>query len=131
MPLIDTANAFIELFAQPVRTVDSGSLAGLTFAAKDNIDVEGRITGNGNPVWRRAHGTGSTRDTRPYSIEFHRRLSFPAACLVLMLVGVPLGLSSKRGGKGTGFAVTLLLVFLYYFLSEIGVARTHADALGD
>ncbi len=56
MPLIDTANAFIELFAQPVRTVDSGSLAGLTFAAKDNIDVEGRITGNGNPVWRRAHG---------------------------------------------------------------------------
>lgn len=70
-------------------------------------------------VWRRAHGAG---DTRPYSIEFHRRLSFPAACLVLMLVGVPLGLSSKRGGKGTGFAVTLLLVFLYYFLSEIGVA---------
>ncbi|MFS8114395.1 amidase [Rhizobium jaguaris] len=56
MPLIDTANAFIELFAQPVRAADSGSLAGLTFAAKDNIDVEGRITGNGNPVWRRAHG---------------------------------------------------------------------------
>src|SRR5215469_2896836 len=70
-------------------------------------------------VWRRAHGTGNTR---PYSIEFHRRLSFPAACLVLMLVGVPLGLSSRRGGKGTGFAVTLLLVFIYYFLSEIGVA---------
>jgi len=73
-------------------------------------------------VWRRAHGADNTVDTRPYSIEFHRRLSFPTACLVLMLVGVPLGLSSKRGGKGTGFAVTLLLVFLYYFLSEIGVA---------
>lgn len=73
-------------------------------------------------VWRRAHGAHHTTDTRPYSIEFHRRLSFPTACLVLMLVGVPLGLSSKRGGKGTGFAVTLLLVFVYYFLSEIGVA---------
>lgn len=70
-------------------------------------------------VWRSAHGSGNTR---PFLIEFNRRLSFPAACLVLMLVGVPLGLSSKRGGKGTGFAVTLLLVFLYYFLSEIGVA---------
>ena len=76
-------------------------------------------------VWRRAHSSGDSRDTRNYSIEFHRRLSFPAACLVLMLVGVPLGLSSKRGGKGTGFAVTLLLVFLYYFLSEIGVALAH------
>ncbi|HEY4011682.1 MAG TPA: LptF/LptG family permease [Acidobacteriaceae bacterium] len=73
-------------------------------------------------VWRRAHGSDSTRNARPYAIEFSRRLSFPTACLVLMLVGVPLGLSSKRGGKGTGFAVTLLLVFLYYFLSEIGVA---------
>ena len=80
-------------------------------------------------VWRRAHGSDNTRDTRPYSIEFHRRLSFPAACLVLMLVGVPLGLSSKRGGKGTGFAVTLLLVFLYYFLSEIGVALARQQKL--
>jgi len=73
-------------------------------------------------VWRRAHDSSNANDTRPYSIEFHRRLSFPTACLVLMLVGVPLGLSSKRGGKGSGFAVTLLLVFIYYFLSEIGVA---------
>ncbi len=80
-------------------------------------------------VWRRARGSDNTRDTRPYSIEFHRRLSFPAACLVLMLVGVPLGLSSKRGGKGTGFAVTLLLVFLYYFLSEIGVALARQQKL--
>ena len=81
-------------------------------------------------VWRRAHRASSnTSNTRPYSIEFHRRLSFPAACLVLMLVGVPLGLSSRRGGKGTGFAVTLLLVFLYYFLSEIGVALARQQKL--
>jgi LPS export ABC transporter permease LptG/LPS export ABC transporter permease LptF len=81
-------------------------------------------------VWRRAHGSSNnTSDTRPYAIEFHRRLSFPTACLVLMLVGVPLGLASKRGGKGSGFAVTLLLVFLYYFLSEIGVALAQQQKL--
>ena len=40
-------------------------------------------------------------------IEFNRRLSFPFACLVLTLVGVPLGLSSKRGGKGGGFVLTI------------------------
>ena len=39
-----------------------------------------------------------------------------------MLIGVPLGLSSKRGGKGTGFVLTLFLVFLYYFLSSVGIA---------
>ncbi len=39
-----------------------------------------------------------------------------------MLVGVPLGLSSRRGGKSTGFVLTILLVFVYYFLSSVGVA---------
>ncbi len=34
-----------------------------------------------------------------YRIEFNKRFSYPFACLVLMLVGVPLGLSSQRGGK--------------------------------
>ncbi len=57
-----------------------------------------------------------------YRIEFNKRFSYPFACLVLMLVGVPLGLSSKRGGKSTGFVLTILLVFIYYFLSSVGVA---------
>jgi LPS export ABC transporter permease LptG len=38
-----------------------------------------------------------------------------------MLIGVPLGLSSKRGGKSTGFVLTVLLVFVYYLLSTVGV----------
>jgi LPS export ABC transporter permease LptG/LPS export ABC transporter permease LptF len=71
--------------------------------------------------------TSKAPDERAYRIELHRRFSFPTACLVLMLVGVPLGLSSKRGGKGTGFVVTLALVFLYYFLSIIGTALARQD----
>lgn len=55
-------------------------------------------------------------------LEYHRRLSLPTACLVLALVGIPLGLSSKRGGKSTGFVLTILLVFAYYSISLIGVS---------
>ena len=57
-----------------------------------------------------------------YRIEFYKRLAFPASCIVLMLVGVPLGLSSRRGGKSAGFVLTIALVFLYYFLSLTGVS---------
>jgi hypothetical protein len=39
-----------------------------------------------------------------------------------MLVGVPLGLSSRRGGKSAGFVITIALVFVYYFLSLTGVS---------
>jgi LPS export ABC transporter permease LptG/LPS export ABC transporter permease LptF len=62
-----------------------------------------------------------------YEIEFQKRLAYPAACLVLMLVGVPLGISSRRGGKGAGFVLTIALVFIYYFLSSTGtaLARQH------
>ncbi|MBS1815488.1 MAG: LPS export ABC transporter permease LptG [Acidobacteria bacterium] len=59
---------------------------------------------------------------RFYMIELNKRFSYPFACLVLMLVGVPLGLSSRRGGKSTGFVLTILLVFVYYFFSSVGVA---------
>lgn len=59
---------------------------------------------------------------RWYLIEFHRRLALAASCLVLMLVGIPLGLSSKKGGKSTGFVLTILLVFLYYFSLSAGIA---------
>ncbi len=59
---------------------------------------------------------------RAYLIELHKRFAYPAACLVLMLIGIPLGLSSRRGGKSTGFVVTIALVFIYYFISYTGVA---------
>ncbi len=57
---------------------------------------------------------------KPYLIELHKRFAYPAACLVLMLIGIPLGLSSRRGGKSAGFVVTIALVFIYYFLSLTG-----------
>jgi LPS export ABC transporter permease LptF/LPS export ABC transporter permease LptG len=60
--------------------------------------------------------------SRWYYIELHRRFALPAACIVLGLVGVPLGLSSKKGGKSSGFVLTILLVFAYYFVSLLGVS---------
>jgi LPS export ABC transporter permease LptG/LPS export ABC transporter permease LptF len=70
-----------------------------------------QVARTADPVTRRWH-----------LIEYHRRLALPTACLVLALVGIPLGLSSKKGGKSSGFVLTILLVFLYYSISLIGVS---------
>src|SRR5579871_1954533 len=59
---------------------------------------------------------------RWYLIEFHRRFALPSACFVLALVGIPLGLSSKKSGKSGGFVLTIVLVFAYYVVSLIGVS---------
>jgi LPS export ABC transporter permease LptG/LPS export ABC transporter permease LptF len=77
-------------------------------------------------LYRRAH----LPDGKLYSIELNKRFAFPASCLVLMLVGVPLGMSSRRGGKSAGFVVTILLVFLYYFMSSTGIALARQNKVG-
>ncbi len=66
---------------------------------------------------------------RWYLIESHRRFALPTACMVLALVGIPLGLSAKRGGKSSGFVLTILLVFLYYSISLIGVSLARQGRL--
>jgi LPS export ABC transporter permease LptF/LPS export ABC transporter permease LptG len=79
----------------------------------------------------RAIGTWALREraagadpvsARLYLIEFHNRFALPSACLVLAMVGIPLGLSSKKSGKSGGFVLTIALVFVYYFISLIGVS---------
>ncbi len=76
-------------------------------------------------LWRRSHAPGG----QWYRIELYKRFAFPTSCLVLMLVGVPLGLASRRGGKSAGFVLTIALVFLYYFLSSTGVALARQNKI--
>jgi LPS export ABC transporter permease LptF/LPS export ABC transporter permease LptG len=53
-------------------------------------------------------------------IEFERRIAFPAACIVFALVGVPIGVRPRRGGRAGGLILTLVLVGTYYLLFVSG-----------
>ena len=54
-------------------------------------------------------------------VELHYRFALPFASLVLALVGIPLGLSTRKGGKAVGVVLTILLVFVYYILMAFGL----------
>lgn len=73
--------------------------------------------------------TSKADQARLYWIEFNRRLAQPSACLVMVLIGIPLGLSSKKGGKGAGFVLTIILVFVYYFISVTGLSLARSGKL--
>lgn len=49
-------NAFVPDSIAHLPGSDHGPLTGLTFAAKDIFDIEGHVTGCGNPHWRATHG---------------------------------------------------------------------------
>jgi LPS export ABC transporter permease LptG/LPS export ABC transporter permease LptF len=60
-------------------------------------------------------------------IELHQRLALPPACFLLALIGIPLGVSSRKGGKSAAYILTTLLAFLYWMglIAMNGLARQH------
>jgi LPS export ABC transporter permease LptG/LPS export ABC transporter permease LptF len=71
------------------------------------------------PLMREARNSVEAR------IELHNRLVLPPACLLLALIGVPLGISTRKGGKSSAFVLTVIVAFLYYMslVMLIGLAR--------
>jgi lipopolysaccharide export system permease protein len=50
-------------------------------------------------------------------IEYYKDLAFPTASLIFCILGVPVGIVSKRSGRIGGFAVGVLVIIIYYVLN--------------
>jgi len=50
-----------------------------------------------------------------HSIEWHRKFTLSIACLVLFLIGAPLGSIIRKGGLGTPM-ITAIIFFVFFFL---------------
>ncbi|MFA5388367.1 MAG: LptF/LptG family permease [Candidatus Omnitrophota bacterium] len=61
-------------------------------------------------------------DTPNLVTEFHRKISMSFASLVFMIIGIPLGIYTRRGEKTIQFAVALGLIVLYYLLMALSIA---------
>jgi LPS export ABC transporter permease LptG/LPS export ABC transporter permease LptF len=59
-------------------------------------------------------------------LELHRRFALPLACIVLALVGIPVGISTRKGGRSAAYVNAIFLAFFGYYLSSVslvGVAQ--------
>jgi LPS export ABC transporter permease LptG/LPS export ABC transporter permease LptF len=70
----------------------------------------------------RAHPR-KTQEGTDALIELHRRLALPVGCLMLALVGIPLGASSRKGGRSAGYVWAIFLAFFCYYLAYITLTR--------
>ncbi len=52
------------------------------------------------------------------SVEIHKKFSLPAACVVFVLIGAPLGMRVRRAGPAVAFVSVAF--FLFYYLCLIG-----------
>ncbi|MBO6575732.1 MAG: LptF/LptG family permease [Rhodothermales bacterium] len=53
-----------------------------------------------------------------YRVEIHKKYSIALACLIFMLVGIPLGLRIRRGGLATA-ALLALGIFMFYWVTLV------------
>lgn len=53
-------------------------------------------------------------------VEYHKKFSLPAACLIIGFVGAPLGVRNRRSGKSGGIALSLAIIIFYYILLSMG-----------
>jgi LPS export ABC transporter permease LptG len=49
-------------------------------------------------------------------VEMHKMFAIPFACIVFGILGLPLGITNRRGGKSSGFSLSILIILIYYVM---------------
>lgn len=47
-------------------------------------------------------------------VEIHKKFAIPFACIAFGVLGLPLGITNRRGGKSSGFSLSVLIILFYY-----------------
>ena len=55
-----------------------------------------------------------------HKIEWHRKISLAFACIIMFLIGAPLGSIIRKGGFSVPLLVSILLFVVYYVISITG-----------
>ena len=68
-------------------------------------------------------------NTSKLETELYQRVSIPMASLIFTLIGVPLGLQPTRNSSSAGFAMSIIIIFIYYALMTMGNAFARGEVL--
>jgi lipopolysaccharide export system permease protein len=63
---------------------------------------------------------GLQRNIRQYQVEIHKKYALAFACLIFVLVGVPVGMMTKTSGIGMAFSVSSIVFLIYYGTLTLG-----------
>ncbi|MBX3241103.1 MAG: LptF/LptG family permease [Chitinophagaceae bacterium] len=60
------------------------------------------------------------KNLRNHTIEWHRKLSLSFACVVLFLIGAPLGSIIRKGGMGMPLVIAVVFFLIFHLLNMFG-----------
>jgi lipopolysaccharide export system permease protein len=68
-------------------------------------------------------------DLRLHLIEFHKKFTMSIACLVLFLIGAPLGSIIRKGGLGTPLVFAVIFFVIFFLLNNFGAKLVKTGVL--
>lgn len=60
------------------------------------------------------------RESISHWIEIHKKIALPFACFIFALLGLPLGAFTKKGGRTSGFTLSIGIILVYYIMITAG-----------
>ena len=67
------------------------------------------------------------KDLRFHLIEWHRKFSLSFACVVLFLIGAPLGSIIRKGGMGMPLVIAVIFFLIFHLLNMFGEKFVRED----
>jgi len=69
------------------------------------------------------------RELRLHQIEWHRKFALSFACLVLFLIGAPLGSIIRKGGIGMPLVISVVFFLIFHLLNMFGEKFVRNDTV--
>ena len=85
--------------------------------------IRGELQRLGNDVVR------ARKEANKYLVEIHKKYAIPAACLIFVFVGAPLGIVVRRGNFGVSAVIALGFFVVYWACLVVGEKLADRDAL--
>lgn len=110
------------IHSRPPQVDQSQRIAFTSYDLKINLNLSSYAATEERPSYdqimrRLAETGGKDAGALRRLMEYYKDLAFPTASLIFCLLGVPVGIVSKRSGRVGGFAVGVGIIIAFYILN--------------
>jgi lipopolysaccharide export system permease protein len=105
---IKKARRFEDLLPDSVRQAVHDGTIGLISSLKNNVDAN------------QVNSKEREKRLRRHKVEWHHKIVLALACLVLFLIGAPLGSIIRKGGLGMPLIFAIVFFMVFYFSTTVG-----------
>ncbi|GAB3664918.1 hypothetical protein GCM10028791_40650 [Echinicola sediminis] len=112
--------AYLSFSDRQVAKIDSVIENGQYYARAATIGLQSARTLKNNFSSNKANVEGMAREKRRFEISWYQKYTQAFACIVMFMIGAPLGAIIKKGGLGMPVLFSITFFIIFYMLTMTG-----------